>query len=306
MCESRRLALRALCVLALPLVGLVELGLHLWFASRAPSFDEYRVLTEEVAALRVEGDLVVVEPAWAEPLVFGAVPVATREAARPDLDGYGGAVEVSLFGDRAGPTSSWPLQSQRRAGPFTLRRLANPSPHPSAFDFVDALGPDRVEVAFAGETCPWVTDALVVAGGLGGHPTFPAARFACGGQPWFNVSETVVADERFRPRRCLWAHPPAQGALEIRYRDVVLGDRLVGHGGMYWIIERERRGAPIRLAIEVEGDRLAEVIHRDGDGWSRFEVPLGRFAGRRGVTVTFAVSSDDYRDRHFCFEARSQ
>ena len=303
---SERRTLRALYALALPLLGVVELVLHLGLRQRAPDFEAYGVLESGVAALRREGDVVVVEPSWAEPLVYGAVEVPPSQAAAPDLEGFERAVEVSVFGDRGARTASWSVHEKRQVGPFTLRVLLNPEHRPSTFDFVDELSPRTVEVSFGAEPCRWTDRAAVVAGGLGGHPTFPAERFQCGARSWFNVSETVIADERFRPRRCIWAHPPSRGALSIRYRDVPLGERLVGHGGMYWIVERERRGAPIVMSVSVDGEPVGEVVHRDGDGWARFEIPLGTFAGRRGASVTFAVSSEDYRDRHFCFEARSQ
>lgn len=306
MSERRRRVSRALIILALPLLGVVELALHLWFRQRAPDFDDYASMASEVASLRTGGEPVVVEPPWAEPLVFNAVPVPIRLAAAPDLEAFEGAVEVSVFGDRSPRTERWRLLETRQVGPFTLRRLANPGHRPTTFDFVDALSPNVVEVIFDATPCRWTTSATVVAGGLGGHPTFPRKRFACGGQPWFNVSRTVIADEQFLPRRCLWAHPPSHGALTIRYRDVTLGERLVGHGGMYWIIERELEGAPVRLNVSVNGEPIGDHVHHDGDGWARFEMDLGRFAGARGADVTFAVSSDDYRDRHFCFEARSQ
>ena len=306
MSESRRRATQVLLVLALPLLGLLELAAHLWLRDRAPDFAAYEALGPGVAPLRQDGDLVVVEPRWAEPLVFGAVPVSIRQAAPPDLEGYEHAVEVSLFGARSPRTEAWRLLESREIGAFTVRRLENPHPRPSVFDFVDALSPRHAEVSFDDRRCLWTASAPVVAGGLGGHPAFPSARFSCGEQPWFNVSETVIADERFRPRRCLWAHPPSRGALTIRYHDVTLGERLVGHGGMYWIIERERKGTPVHLTVTVDGESVGEHVHRDGDGWARFEMALGRFAGERVAEVTFAVRSDDYRDRHFCFEARSQ
>jgi hypothetical protein len=295
-----------LIVLILPLVGLVELAAHLHLRGRAPSMNAYAALSEPVEAMRGAGDLVVASPPWAEPLVLGAVPVGLGEAAPAEDEAYRTAVEVSLFGDRGERLSSWRTLEEQRVGPFTVRRLENPAPRPAGFDFVDGLSPTNAEVHFDDQLCPWTSSAPVVAGGLGGHPAFPAHRFSCGERPWFNVSETVIADERYRPRRCIWAHPPARGELTIRYRGIDLGERLVGHGGMYWIVERERRGSPVSLTISIEGEELARVLHRDGDGWSRFDVPLGPWAGRRDATVTFGVSAPDYRDRHFCFEARVQ
>lgn len=298
--------LSPLVVLILPLIGLVELALQLYLDGRAPSFEAYAALRAPLEVLRSEHDLVVVEPAWAEPMVHRAAPIPLELAAPAEDEAHRHAVEVSLFGDRSDRLASWSIVERRQVGRFTLRRLENPSPRPSRFDFVAALSPPAVQVRFGGRACPWTTSAPVVAGGLGGHPAFPATRFACGGHPWFNVSTTVIADQDFRPRRCIWAHPPAEGVLSIVYRDVDLGEQIVGHGGMYWIIERERRGAPVALTISVEGDPIGRIVHRDGQGWAPFEVGLGRHAGRRHATVSFEVASSDYRDRHFCFEARTR
>ena len=119
------------------------------------------------------------------------------------------------------------------------------------------------------------------------------------------VGKTTIADETFSPRRCLWAHPPGRGELSIRFRDVPLGEQLVGHGGMYWIVERERAGAPVQLSVRIDGDEVGRVFHADGDGWARFSLPLGAHAGKSRALVEWRISSPDHRHRHYCFEARS-
>ncbi len=44
-----------------------------------------------------------------------------------------------------------------------------------------------------------------------------------GSGPYFNVGATVIADEEFRPRRCLWSHPFARGEIVTRFHHVPLG-----------------------------------------------------------------------------------
>ena len=187
-----------------------------------------------------------------------------------------------------------------------LRRLENPRWKPLVFDFVDHLHDAGNAVGIPAGPCHAVGDAAPSAGGLGGHPTFPPRRWACPAGPFVHASMTVIADERFRPRRCVWAHPPRHGELSITYRGVPLGEEIVGHGGLYWIIERERRGAPIDLRVTVDGDEIGRHRHTDGDGWAPFVLPLGAHAGAAAAEVTFAVSSIDWRHRHFCFEARTR
>ncbi len=311
--SARRRALAWLArywMAALPLVGVVELLADQYFATRAPSFRQYARLAEPVARLRQAGDLVVVAPRWAEPLARSALGdevMPLSDIARPDLSGYGTAVEVSVLGQRDPELAGWRELRRETRGGFVIRKLENPAPAPTVLDFVEALSPARAEVWIPGPTrCPWRANAPVLAGGLGGHPTFPRQRFQCRGSGFFNVGVTVIADQDFRARRCLWAHPPRRGELVIRYRDVALGDAIVGHGGLYWIVERERRGAPIELRIRVNGDEVGRTTHRDGDGWSAFEMQLGDHARTTGASVEFAVSSSDHRHRHFCFEARTR
>ncbi|MBI4701963.1 MAG: hypothetical protein HY744_12565 [Deltaproteobacteria bacterium] len=295
--------------LLVPLAGLAELGAHFYFAGRAPRFDEWTGLVAPVDRIARPGDLVVVAPRWAEPLARralgdGRMPLA--EIARPDDSRLDAALEISILGARDPELALWPEIERAAAGPFLLRRLRNPQPARLRFDFVEGLTPDRVEVDLAGERCPFNPRARVLSGGLGGHPTFPPARFECSAGEYFNVGVTVIADELFRARRCLWAHPPRRGELHIRFRGVDLGRVIRGHGGMYWMIERERTGAPVELVVRVGGETVGRYVHRDGDGWQSFELPLGRHEGARGAEVEFAVSSSDYRHRHFCFEAVSE
>jgi hypothetical protein len=175
---------------------------------------------------------------------------------------------------------------------------------------VAAFGPETTEVALADEqgrarACMWNPIARASAGGLGGHPTWPRQRFECGVEPALLVGVTVIADAAWRPRRCLWAHPPARGELVIRFERVALGASIVGHGALDWMAERARGGAPVELTARVDGEVVGSFIHADGDGWARFEWPLGARAHAPAAEVTFAVSSPDARERGFCFEARS-
>ncbi|MBW2457769.1 MAG: hypothetical protein JRI68_24910 [Deltaproteobacteria bacterium] len=293
-----------------PLVGVGELAADRWLAARAPGFGDYAKLTEPVARLRQPADLVLVAPRWAEPMVRHALGddiMPIEHLGRPDLSGHATALEVSVLGQRSPELADWRELDRQTHGAFLLRRLENPAHQPVKLDFVDALSPDRAEVWTEGNSrCHWQPKARVLSGGLGGHPTFPRERFQCPGGSFFNVGVTVIADEDFRPRRCLWAHPPRRGELRIRYRDVTLGQAIVGHGGLYWIIERERRGAPIELRVRVDGDEVGRATHVDGDGWSAFELDLGEHAGKTGATVEFAVSSQHHQHRHFCFEARTR
>ncbi|WP_437932170.1 hypothetical protein WMF37_23965 [Sorangium sp. So ce291] len=305
----RRLrALGLLALVGLPALGLGELAAHVYFSRRAPGFDAWREVKAPLAAMKQPGDLVIIAPAWADPAArraLGDELMPLRDAARPDESRYAAAVEISVLGERAEELAGFREEKRQEHGGFVLRRLVNPSPARVVYDFVDHVAPSSADVRVTDPpaACRWNPRARVAAGGLGGHPTFPAERFECPGGPFFNVGVTVIADEEFRPRRCIWSHPPRDGAIVTRFRDVPLGSVIRGHAGMYWMIEREQQGAPVTLSVRVDGDAVGEATHVDGDGWAAFEFPLGAHAGAARAEVEFAVTSADYTHRHYCFEA---
>jgi hypothetical protein len=309
--SARRPSAWGLALLAIPLLGLCELGAHAYFSGRAPRFDAWGAISAPVAAMKQSGDLVIVAPPWADPLARSALGDAlmpVRDAARPDESRYAAAIEVSILGERAAELAGWREVAREEVGDFVIRRLENPAPAAVIFDFTDNLRPPQVDVRGTDPevACAWNPRARVAAGGLGGHPTFPAERFECPGGVFFNVGVTVIADEEFRPRRCIWSHPFRKGEIVTRYRGVPLGQVIRGHAGMYWMVERERRGAPVTLTVRVNGEVVGAATHRDGDGWAAFELPLGAHAGAQSAEVEFAVSTADYKDRHYCFEADSR
>lgn len=296
--------------LALPLLGLLELCGAVAFAHRAPREEEWSKLVPLAESVHRPGDLVVVAPRWAEPharRVLGDAFFPLDIAARSGPETFERAIEVSILGAHSEELEGFREVRSSRVGPFTLRELENPKPERVVFDFVRELGPDHVVVPTdEGEPCAWTDRAKVRTGGLGGHPTFPRERFQCPEGLFFQVSTTVVADENFLPRRCIWAHPPESGRRVIRYSKVPLGERIIGHLGMYWMIERERAGAPVTLAVRVDGAEVGRVDHADGEGWKRFELPLGDKANAAGATVEFEVTTPDYMHRHLCFQADSR
>src|ERR1041385_4579472 len=98
------MVLRTLAWLCVPLAGLVELGGHFYFSSRAPKVEDWVSSKSTVARIRHTGDLIVVAPDWAEPnarLAFGDFWFPLADVARPDETAYARAVEVSIVGASA-------------------------------------------------------------------------------------------------------------------------------------------------------------------------------------------------------------
>ena len=250
-----------------------------------------------------------IAPRWAEPMArqaLGDALMPLADVARPDESGYARAVEVSILGQHAPELGSWTTGSEERHGRFTLRVLDNPKPAKVSFDFVDHVTPDRVDVSEtvggAPRPCPFRSNAPVSNGGLGGNPTFPAQRFACGSGDWYFVGVTVIDDNHeFRPRRCIWAHPTPGGPLRVRYKGVPLGGVIRGYSGLPWLIFRDGGGAPVELEVKVDGASIGTAVHEDTQGWAPFSFATGR-AGQT-ADVEFEVRTVDNRDRHFCFYA---
>jgi hypothetical protein len=305
--------LRYLVWLAVPLLALVELGAYQVHANRAPEPEEWKqLLPAAVAELRKENELIVAAPYWSEPnlrfaLGDGLMPL--RDVARPDERRYARAIEVGLGRERTPELRGWQVQQEKTVGPFHLRVLQNPEPATVLFDFVDRLGPQQVSASIKKgkdyEDCPWNPKARVTNGALdSGHATYPRQRFDCSAPEWNFVGVTVIEDEQYRPRQCIWAPPSDAGVTRIRFDDVPLGKVIRGHAALPYWIERWGKGGAITLEVEIGEQEVGEVQHEDGEGWKPFEISTERFAGQRAAVV-FEVRGRKGGQRQFCFHAEA-
>jgi hypothetical protein len=295
--------------LGVPLFGLAELGAHQYFAHRAPAAAEWQALRPMLLALRQNDELVVVAPYWAEPLAryaFGAEVFPVAQVARPDPTAFPRAIEVDILGERSSELGSWRLVEEREQGRFRLRVLENPDPARVRFDFWSGLGPAHAEVSVEGpggeQPCSYTTRAPGSTGGLHGHIAFPQVRFQCPGSQELFVGQTIVDDQNYRPRRCLWARPPRQAVLVARYPSVPLGRVVRGYGALSWFLWRDGGTSPVELEVRVDGESIGTFVHRDEQGWSGFEFPTGSHAGKN-ASVVFRLRSDRPENREFCFWA---
>jgi hypothetical protein len=293
--------------LAVPLVGLGELVLHLHFASRPATLEEWRELAPELAKLRRRDELVVIAPRWAEPLArhaFGDELMPLAQVARPDAGGFQRAIEVGMRGAVGEELEGWRLLETRKQGPFELRLLENPKFVPTQSDFVELVAAGRASVSLRREgveqTCAFVRQARVEAGGLHGHVTYPRARFRCAGQAFVGV--TVIDDQDYRPRRCILAKTPEGGSLSIRFEGVPLGRSIRGFAGLSYFIHRDGRGAPVTLRVRAGGTELGSHLHREETGFHPFAFEAAPAAR---VDLEFEVASAS-AGRDFCFFADSR
>ena len=246
---------------------MAELGAHQYFAHRAPAPAEWQAARPALLSLRQNDELVVVAPYWAEPMAryaFGTEVFPVAQVARPDATAFPRAIEVSILGERSPELASWRLVQEREQGRFRLRVLENPDPRSVRFDFWSGLGPAQTEVSVEDPTgkhvCSYTTQAAGSTGGLHGHIAFPQARFQCQGSQEVFVGQTIVDDQDYRPRRCLWAHPPRRAVLVVRYASVPLGRVVRGYGALSWFLWRDGGNSPVELEVRVDGESIGTLV----------------------------------------------
>jgi hypothetical protein len=304
---------RALLVLGSMGLGAAELASHFYFAQAAPEAEEWMALEPDVRPLLAPDTLIVVSPPWAEPLArqaLGDAAMPLAHVARADESRFERALEISILGQRAPQLAGWQLAEERTVGRFQLRSWQNPAPARVLYDFLEHLRPPELSVWTQHEDrrhdCSFGA-AAVSNGDLHGHPTFPSPRFSCSpGNEALFVAATVIEDQRYLPRRCIWAHPPKRGgSVWLRFERVPLGTEIRGYGGMPWFFERESKGTDVTLSLYVAGEQLGQAVHADGEGWKQFSFSTARFAGQT-QTVELSVSSAQMWQRWFCFQAEAR
>lgn len=302
------MALGRLLWLVVPLLGVCELGAHFWTSTRAPDIAKWEAARAPLAALRKHGELIVAAPEWADPMArraFGNTLMPVENEARPDESAYPRAIEVSILGARSPLLAGWRTVAEQSAGRIHFRVLENPAPAKLLYSFIDHVDPDSLSASAGSRPCTWNAHARVETGGLFGPATFPSHRFECAAGPSTFVGVTVIDDQDYRPRRCVWAAPPLGGPLTLHYKDVPIGKLIRGYAGDSWFLYRDGLGTPVDMQVRIGGDVIGTVVHQDQDGWKRFELPTGSHAGKR-EDVELVIKGEDAGQRHFCFYADSR
>ena len=293
-----------------PALGLLELGGHFWASRRAPTLAEWQALTPAVRSFKKADELLVVAPEWTDPLArraFGDALMPIEMLSRPDVSGYQRAIELSALGRRSRELEGWRELARQELGDFTLRRLENPSYEPALYRFIDHVKPPDLEVSEGDDEareCPWQENVAVVAGGLHGNVAFPRQRFGCRGGGAHFVGVTIIDDQDYQPRRCIWAHASLDGGLHLRFKGVQLGKKIRVYGGLSYFLARDGLGTPVELIIR-SGERvLGRGLHQDEWGWRPFEVQTRDLVGST-QDVEIEIRSASPEQRGFCFYAET-
>jgi hypothetical protein len=296
-------ALRAWAFALVPLLGLWELGAHVYQTHDVVPVNDWHSAHAAVEAAWKPGDLVVFAPDWADPLgreYFGDKLAGIPDEARPDDTRFPRAFEVSIRGAHDPELAGWKKVATEKTGAVTITTLENPSPVKLLDDLVAHASPEGMHVTQGNAECRWV-HGPTTAGNLGAGPATPGERFMCPSGGIIGVS--LIHDLGDRARRCFFA--PTTGGrgapMQIRFENVAFGNALHGHVGLAQFNERDRTGPPVTLTWRASDRILGKITHVDGDGWKGFELPTTELAGQRAeLTAEIASAAPG---RHFCFEA---
>ncbi len=306
---SRLLAKAGWLLCAVPLVGVVELALHVKQVSADRIPEENWTAARDIvkADLKAE-DLVLFEPFWTDPLgrkFFGPEIATIKREGRSDEQRFARAHEVSVRGFHDEAFARWKKVGEKRAGAITVTTYENPGHTKVIDDLVDLLTPDRVSVMrvdAGGETqCPFSRGST--AGGSTVVPQgllTPADKFICQGG---HVGVAVMHDLDHRPRLCIYTTPIAGASVKLKFANVTFGDGLYGHAGVQWINDRNPTPERIALSFSAGGHALGTHPHKVGTGWTGFELPTEELKGQKADLVVEVAPA---KERYFCWEASTR
>ncbi|MCX4243730.1 hypothetical protein [Paraliomyxa miuraensis] len=84
--------------------------------------------------------------------------------------------------------------------------------------------------------------------------------------------ELGVVEVDHRPRRCLKLELPDGATVRLRHPGMTTGNVLRGHVGVHDFNARLRSDAPVRVRVVVDGQRVAQWLVTDSQGWWPFAV----------------------------------
>lgn len=295
---------------ALAVLAILGTGLYgTWFWLTVDEGPPAEAIAEAANALRAEhqpGDLIFLVPNYAtraREYLGDLSPLAVQDPLLEDFAVHPRAWVFGLFGaaealrprmERAGHTLERTLDLGVSGVTVDLYRTY--ADQRTVFSFTGNL--DRAKVWHEKRDGNTPCSRWLPSNGQGGR----FGRWSCPyDQEWF-----YVAPEWHRMgdhlRFCLWAHPPNQGRLVIRYPDVPLGGTLFGRAG-HTLNSHHHARAPVFLDVAV-GDEAPQRFAFDlEDHFRPFLVPTSTTGT---ATVTFAVSTPDAGANHFCFDAETR
>jgi hypothetical protein len=292
---------------AIPVVGVIELVLHVKQTSEVASDADWEAAKKAIASEVGPDDLVIFAPFWVDPVGrehFGDALAGVRREARPDETRYARAFEVGIRGEHREELEGWKKTSERTFGRVTVGVYENPAFVKPKLDLVDLIAPDRatvtrVEASGAEAPCNF----QIGQGQPGGlsvpqGTAVPGAKFNCQGGGWVGVAVLHAMDHH--PHMCIFVSPAgANASVRVTFKNVTFANAIHGHSGVQWIDDRNASGAVTTLAWSAFGRPIGANPHRTGVGWTGYEFPTHELAGKKGDLVAEIAGTQG----HYCFEA---
>lgn len=288
------------------MIPVIELLGHAMIQARVPSDDAWATATAYVRERHEPGDVIVVAPAWADPLLRehlgDLLPLSV--AGRSDLSPFTRYWEIGIRGERSREAPRVVPDEDVSLGPFRIRRW-DLGPSTVRYDFVSRIRDAAVSITRDGRQLPCPVRRMPESrGGINTGSMFPSERAQCDTRkPWLFVADTVNEDLAYLPRHCIWQHPQGREPISATFSDVPLGDRLVFYGGLYAQNERKREGGPVKASVYVDDVFVGAMEHRDGDGWKRAEFQM---SGQATGVVRVEVTANEPHLRTFCWAATTR
>jgi hypothetical protein len=278
---------------------------------RVPPESDWLEAAQLVRGQLESSDAITVAPAWADPLLrlYLGDRITPRIAGRSDLASFERLWVLSIRGHESPEAPPRAPDFSQVVGRVSVQRF-DLGPSPVVVDLVDALPSAHVELATpAGPLdCSWKDRVSGAArGGLGFGPMPPRQRFVCEATKvtaWVGV--TMLEDLSLAPRRCIFQHPQGPKPVSVAYDDVHLGSRLVLYAGLDYHQERDEKGAPVTLRVFVDDREIGRIVHKDGEGWKRYELATRRDTDPVRGDLRFEVSAANQAKRAFCWSATVQ
>lgn len=294
---------------AIVAIAFVEVAGHIAIRARVPRSEHWAATAAFIDEAFEEGDRIVAAPSWGDPLVrhYLGHRISVADAAASDLAGVHRLWVVSIRGARSSWAPARPPDETHAFGRVRVERWSMAQPE-VVYDFVSHVADAKVELVEQGQArdCRW-RHARPGRGGLDVGAMSPTMRFDCDPKrPWLWVGPTVLTDIDFRPRRCIWQHPAGPEPVRTTFTDVPRGDRLVVYAGIYHRDERTREFPPALVRVLVGGQEAGNILHHDGDGWHRLEIPIPTEAGKQSVTVAVETIAEAPHRRTLCWSATVQ
>lgn len=275
--------------LGLALLAALETAQALIAPRHAPRPEDWTALAGEVRAGFRPGDLVVVAPSWADPVLrqyLGDV-ITIPMAARMDDARYGRVWEVSEGGAHAPEAHGTPTRSQR-FGALDLRLLER-KPAQVTYDFLERWADARVSrwdpASGQVAACPWQADRFVCAAGGTVH------------------RELVEVDTRIR--RALLAPPLSHAILVIEWPQVALGRELVLRAGLHDVWARKLGRGTVQVDVWMDGQWVTGAVIGNRSGWAPIRIDTTARDGGTAV-VRVQISARDPQLRHLAFAAEAR